>query len=552
MKNTRIKDSCFKIAMAAVLVISTFTGCGHSSLDTNNGKSLQMQTLDSKLKTVAVPGHNNTTYQIFVGSYADSNGDGIGDLNGIRKKLDYIKDLGFNEIWLTPICPSPSYHKYDVVDYKAVDKQFGTMDDYDNLVKDAHKKGIKIINDMVINHSSDMNEWFRTASRYLKSLEEGQKPNASDCPYVDYYTFSKEEETGYHELKGSDWYYESHFSPDMPDLKLDNPAVKKEIEDIVKFWTDHGCDGFRCDAVAYYYWGNTDKNKEFMTWFAQTVKSIKPDAYLVGEAWVGQSEYADYYGSGFDSYFDFDFAGNEGFLANAVRGALNAKSYGKALVYADKLYRANDSKYTNGSFFTNHDIDRGAGYFAGEDGEKQFKLAYGLNFMRSGNAYLYYGDEIGMKGAGKDESKRLPMRWGDSKEAKSITTDRPNGIESYKMKYPNLEKQMKDDTSIYSYIKNATKLRNSSKALLEGTYEIEEKLSNKNILVMKKTTLDSSESVLVVINTSNKTKAVDLSKCKTIDGSKLKLHGVLQTSQDEFKLEGNRLTVPEYGIAVLK
>jgi glycosidase len=538
----------FSKFLAAILVMSTVTGCGFSneSAKEKENKPMQMDQINSALKQVKTVGKNNSTYEIFVGSFSDSNNDGIGDLKGIENKLDYIKDLGCNEIWLTPICPSSSYHKYDVEDYKDIDPKFGTMSDFESLVKSCHKKGIKLITDMVINHTSDKNEWFRQASRYYRELKKGAEPDYKACKYANYYNFSRERESGYNELGGSEWYYESQFSKSMPDLNLDNDDVKAEISDIVKFWLDKGCDGFRCDAVAYYYKGNPDKNKEFMSWFASTVKEIKPDAYLVGEAWTPIEEYSSYYGSGFDSYFDFAFAGQDGYITHAVRGSLSAKTLGESLKNADEKYKSNDPNYTNGSFISNHDIARPAGYFAGEDGEKMLKLASGINLLRTGNSFVYYGDEIGMKGSGDDQNKRFPMRWGDSK----ITPENPDGYPDISMKYPNLKKQEKDPKSIYNYHKNALKLRNSSKAIMEGDYEVDDKLSGKNILALKKTYED--DSVYIVINTSSKAKKVDLMKSSIVKGKKLKTYGFLQASKGEMKLESGKLEIPEFGIVVLK
>ena len=137
-------------------------------------------------------------YEIFVSSFYDSNGDGIGDLEGIRKKLDYINDgkaekgssLLANEIWLTPVSPSLSYHKYDVMDYKNIDKDFGTLEDFKALVEDCHKRNIKVLFDLVMNHSSSDHPWFLEAVKYLKGLKKGEKPDFNACPYVNYYNFN--------------------------------------------------------------------------------------------------------------------------------------------------------------------------------------------------------------------------------------------------------------------------------------------------------------------------------------------------------------------------
>lgn len=208
-----------------------------------------------------------TYYEVFVYSFYDSDGDGIGDLKGLTENLDYINDgdpetdtdLGCNGIWLMPVMPSTTYHKYDVTDYEAIDPEYGTMDDFTTLVDGCHKRGINVIIDFVMNHTSSQHEWFQTAYQYLQSLPEGAEPDASECPYVDYYNFSKEKLGGYYPVDGTDWYYEGQFWSEMPDLNWDNEALKTEFEQIVQFWLDLGVDGFRLDAVKEFYSGADDK-----------------------------------------------------------------------------------------------------------------------------------------------------------------------------------------------------------------------------------------------------------------------------------------------------
>ena len=169
-------------------------------------------------------------YEIFVRSFADSDGDGLGDLNGVREKLPYLTDLGFTGIWLMPIMPSPSYHKYDVTDYQAIDPEYGTLDDFRALIETAHEIGIRVILDLPVNHTSVLHPWFQAA---VEALREGR----SDDPYIEYYHFSRERSSAFVLLEGTDWYYEEQFSGGgMPDLNLDNPAVRHEIKDILSFW----------------------------------------------------------------------------------------------------------------------------------------------------------------------------------------------------------------------------------------------------------------------------------------------------------------------------
>ena len=220
-------------------------------------------------------------YEVFVYSYYDSDGDRIGDLAGLAEKLDYISDLGMNGIWLMPIMPSPSYHKYDVTDYYDIDPQYGTLEDFSAMLEKAHSLGIDVIIDLVLNHTSNEHPWFVSAK------------SGEDSPYRGWYNWSDTQQDGYAKAGGA--YYECRFVNTMPDLNLDNPEVRAEIEDILRFWLeDMGVDGFRLDAVTSYYTGNTEKNKEFLSWLGETARGIEPDCYIVGEAWTDLYDVADY------------------------------------------------------------------------------------------------------------------------------------------------------------------------------------------------------------------------------------------------------------------
>ena len=204
-----------------------------------------------------------------------------GDLNGVIEKLDYVEYMGFNGIWFMPIMPSPSYHKYDVTDYRAIDEAYGTMEDFEKLVEECHNRGINVIIDFVINHSSSEHPWFTQACEYLKTLEPGQEPDLSECPYVDYYHFSKEKETSvYYEVPGTEWYYEGVFWSGMPDLNLQSEAVRKEFEDIAAFWIEKGVDGFRIDAAKHFE-NSTEQNNEVLNWLYTVCTDLNPDFYMV-------------------------------------------------------------------------------------------------------------------------------------------------------------------------------------------------------------------------------------------------------------------------------
>src|SRR5690554_2047090 len=210
---------------------------------------------------------NDIYYSLFVRSFADSDGDGIGDLNGVRENLDYLVDLGITAIWLLPINPSPTYHGYDVTDYKAINPDYGTMADFDNLVKEAEAKGIKIMLDLVINHTSDQHPWFMEAKKGVNN------------PYRDYYLWTSETKA-----------YET-FVGGMVDLNLNNEKVVSEIKEIVDFYLEKGVLGFRLDAAQHFFdnpaeTAVTIKNIIFLNDLNSYVKEKAPNSFIVGEVFV--------------------------------------------------------------------------------------------------------------------------------------------------------------------------------------------------------------------------------------------------------------------------
>ncbi|MDD2393845.1 MAG: alpha-amylase family glycosyl hydrolase, partial [Eubacteriales bacterium] len=240
-------------------------------------------------------------YEIFVRSFYDSDGDGIGDLQGVTEKLDYIsKDLGADGIWLMPIMPSPTYHKYDVKDYYAIDPQYGTMEDFEELIAEADKRDVKIIIDLVVNHTSSLHPWFTQAVDALWVGDESK--------YTDYYNFTLENKgQGYNKIT-DEYYYECRFVSGMPDLNLNSDAVRDEIMDIAGFWIGKGVAGFRLDAITSFYTGNSTENIEFLKWLCDGIHEYDENAYIIGEVWSDAGTIKNYYESGIDSLFNFPFS----------------------------------------------------------------------------------------------------------------------------------------------------------------------------------------------------------------------------------------------------
>ncbi len=514
----------------------------------------QMDSVNADLVPVD-DGKVRTTYEIFVYSFADSDGDGIGDLRGITDQLDYLgEELGVDALWLTPVFPSPTYHKYDAVDYEAIDPEFGTLEDYELLLAEAHTRGMEVYMDLAVNHTSTQHPWFEEAADYLRNLESGEQPAGEACPYIDYYHFSETAQDGYVQLEDTDWYYEARFWSGMPDLNLDSEAVRAEIAGITAFWLGMGVDGFRLDAVTSYYTGQTSDNITFLAWLSETVKNQNQDAYLVGECWTDQSSYARYYESGIDSFFDFRFAGGDGLIADVVRGAKSASNFAAALVEEEALYAEYNAAYINAPFYTNHDIDRSAGYYAYDDGSRT-KLAMGLNLLMQGNVFLYYGEELGMKGSGIDENKRVPMYWTDTTDSAYSTSmcSGPDGMDEIVQKFGSLEEQKEDPLSVWNYVKNAVLIRESIPVIADGqTISVEAELGRGAGAFVKVMQMDESadvDTVLVVYSTSEQRQEVDLSQVD-FDGRALK--AVLTAGYGEVVLEGDILSLPAFGIAVLE
>ena len=486
-----------------------------------------------------------TFYEIFVYSFCDSDGDGIGDLQGVISKLDYLQELGINGIWFMPIHPSTSYHKYNVSDYYAIDPQYGTMADFEQLLAECDKRDIHVIIDLVVNHTGSEHVWFKEAVSYLQNLPEGAEPSAEECKYLDYYFFSKES-TGNasRPVEGTDWYYEGMFDYTMPDINLGSEATREEIKNIMQFWLDKGVDGFRLDAAKEFYSGSVSKNVEVLSWIQQTATSIKPDCYLVAEVWESFNQIAAYYESGITSIFNFAFGNADGKITKVLQGAGNESvvtTYATALEKADTAYRASNPDYIDAPFLSNHDVGRIYG-FAARD-ENKMKMAAAMNLFMSGSAFIYYGEEIGMPGSGNDPSKRAPFYWNEARD--NGTTNPPPECELPES-YPlgSLEQQRGDDSSLYNYYRQAIAIRNSLPQMARGIPTAEEALNKGCVSAYRKTW--GSESCIVLMNISEEDTQVDLSAY-----SDWQLAASLSAEGSKIKLKGDTLKLPAWGVAVL-
>ena len=485
-----------------------------------------------------------TFYEIFVYSFCDSDGDGIGDLQGVISKLDYLEELGINGIWFMPLHPSTSYHKYNVSDYYAIDPQYGTMADFEQLLAECEKRDIHVIIDLVVNHTGSEHVWFKEAVSYLQNLPDGAEPSVEECKYLDYYFFSKEEGKGSRPVEGTDWYYEGMFDFSMPDINLGSEATREEIRNIMQFWIDKGVDGFRLDAAKEFYSGSVSKNVEVLNWIQETATSIKPDCYLVAEVWENLNQITAYYESGITSIFNFAFGNSDGKIAKVLQGAGNASvvtTYATALQKADTAYRDMNPDYIDAPFLSNHDVGRIAG-FAGRDANKM-KMAAAMNLFMGGSVFIYYGEEIGMLGSGNDPSKRAPFYWNAARD--NGTTNPPPECElpeEYLM--GSLEEQVNDDNSLYNYYRQAIAIRNALPQIARGIPTAETALNTGCVSAYRKTWND--QSCIILMNIDQKEAKVDLSAY-----ANWTLAASLSANGEKIELEGATLQLPPWGTAVL-
>lgn len=483
-------------------------------------------------------------YEIFVYSFCDSNGDGIGDLRGVISKLDYLQDLGIGGIWLMPIHPSTSYHKYNVGDYLSVDPDYGTMADFEELADQCRQRNILLILDLVVNHTGSDHPWFTQATDYLRTLD-GAEPDLDSCPYVDYYFFSREGGQGYTQVGGADWCYESQFSPDMPDLNLGSDAVREEIRSVMDFWLQKGVAGFRIDAAKEFYSGSVSKNVEVLRWLQETGRSLKEDIFLVAEVWDSFMTIADYYESGIPSIFNFPFGDSTGKIISTIRGAGTPSfvgSYATALEKADRAYGGSNPEYIDAPFLSNHDVGRIAGFCAG-DGNKT-KLAGAMNLFMSGSAFVYYGEEIGMTGSGNDPSKRAPMYWNETRD-QGVTTPPPECTLPEQYPFPSLEGQVNDDGSIYNYYRRAIAIRNALPVLSHGRTTAETVLNTGCVSAFRKTW--EEQECIVLMNISDQPGTVDLTGYEDWNTAY-----VLSPDWQEPALDGAALTLPPWTAVIMQ
>ncbi|WP_138416243.1 glycoside hydrolase family 13 protein [Aquibacillus sediminis] len=469
-------------------------------------------------------------YQIYPRSFMDSNGDGIGDIQGTIQKLDYLKDLGIDVIWMSPIYQSPNDDNgYDISDYQAIMDEFGTMEDFDQLLEEAHNRDMKIIMDLVINHTSDEHPWFI------------ESRSSKDNPYRDYYIWhpgknGKEPNNWESIFNGSAWeyddktgeYYLHVFSRKQPDLNWENPVVREELYKMVNWWLDKGIDGFRIDAITHIkkeegfpdmpnpdnltYVPSFDKHMnqpgidKFLRDF--TDKTIANyDVMTVGEANGVTVEQADQWVGEENGYFNMIFQFDHlNLWGTSTTGDLDIHELKKVLTHWQKGL---DGVGWNALFLENHDQPRSVSTWA-NDKDLRITSAKALAtfyFLMQGTPFIYQGQEIGMTNVkfdsiddyndvaiknlykkerdegksheevmeviwknGRDNS-RTPMQWSSDANA-GFTTGTPWLKVNANYADINVEQNLEDPNSIYYFYKELISLRKSSETLIYGSYDL--------------------------------------------------------------------------------
>lgn len=482
-------------------------------------------------------------YEVFVYSFCDSDGDGIGDLRGLISRLDYLQELGVGGLWLMPIHPSTTYHKYNVADYYAIDPAYGTLDDFRALLDACRERNIRVILDLVVNHTGSDHPWFAQAADYLRQLGTAE-PNPADCPYVEYYNFTKDFRTGYTRISGTDWYYESRFSPDMPDLNWDCEALREEVRSIMAYWLDMGVSGFRVDAAKEFYSGSTEQNVAVLTWLQDTLTELKPDGYMVAEVWDSFDQVARYYKSGVTGIFDYPFGDSTGKIMKVLRGAGQEKvvsTFAEALEKADQAYLAANPDYIDAPFLSNHDVGRIAGFCGGDAGKT--KLAAAMNLFMSGSAFVYYGEEIGMTGSGNDPSKRAPMYWNAARDS-GTTQPPPDCVLPESYPFASAEEQRLDDGSIYNYYRRLIAIRNALPVISHGRTTAESALNRGSVSAFRKTW--GEETCVILLNVSPEETTAALQGYEDWTAA-----ATLSADGTPVTRDGVTLTLPPYAAAVL-
>ncbi len=495
---------------------------------------------DASTPPAATSAASGVYYEIFVRAWYDTNGDGIGDLDGVTAKLDYLKSLGISGIWLMPINSSPSYHGYDITDYYGINPQYGTTADLEHLVAEAHKRGIAVTMDMVINHTAKEHPWFVAA----------QNP---DDTHRNWYTWTSKQPN----LKalsatdtpiwhaGNDGWYIGVFGGHMPDLNYDNPAVREEMIKVGQYWLGKGVDGFRLDAAKHIYVDfKTDvtnpralaKNVEWWGQYHDALAKTNPNVTLVGEVSAKSPTELAPYLKPLGSVFDFPLAEQLIVSAKSERaGQLN--SLLKATYDAYKV--AAGTPHIDSTFLSNHDQERVMSRLNGN--LDHMRMAAAMLLTLPGRPYIYYGEELGMEGKKPDENLREPMRW-QREAATGESRWKPSSVNQGQA--VSVQAEQDDPNSLYNTYRTLIGWRAQNSALRDGDLTM---LATDLPSVVAYWRDDGKQKLLVVHNLSGKS-AVWKPKADLLP----KDAAVQLTTKPQATLDHGRLQLPAYSTTVVR
>jgi len=578
MKNR--KSINFAAILATVLIAVSCQTSVNNTNQTAVNNSPQQKTSDN------IPDRKwwkeAVVYQIYPRSFKDSNGDGVGDLKGITSKLDYIKSLGVDVIWLNPIFASPNDDNgYDISDYQEIMKDFGTMEDFDELLKGMHERKLKVVLDLVANHSSDEHRWFQESRK------------SRDNPYRNYYHWWDEEKgkpnkrVSFFDVNGDAWkydeqtrsYYLHYFSQKQPDLNWENPQVREEMYKIMRFWFDKGVDGFRMDVIPFIskdttfppipaefkddwgaFYSHGPHRHEYLQEMNREALS-KYDVMSVGEAGVPSEEALDYVDPArkeLNMFYHFEGVGL-GYMPNSKK---IIDPNGWSLIDFKNVYSKWDSVFAEKGWGTiylgNHDQPRMVTRWGNDSPEfrelSSKMLSTFLLTMRS-TPYYYFGDELGMNNIKFDkiedykdiesinwyknikesggnleefmasqkiaarDNGRTPFQW-DSTTNAGFTTGNPWLKVNPNYQTVNVAAQEKDENSVLNYFRKTAKFRKENPVLIYGTYTLLDK-ENPNVYAFTREL--NGQKILVLLNFKAQEASVntgfDLSKAKVLLGN---------------------------------
>lgn len=505
----------------------------------------------------------SVVYQVYPKSFRDSDGDGFGDLNGLTEKLPYLKKLGIDVIWLNPIYQSPQVDNgYDISDYRKIEPTLGTMEDFDRLLLEAHKTGIKIILDLVVNHTSDKHFWFEEAKK------------SKETPYHDYYIWKDEVPNNWgSSFGGSTWeyvetvdqYYLHLFAKGQPDLNWENPNVRREVYDILKFWLDKGIDGFRMDVITLiskdpaYPDGPVIQNKEYGSYYAGCASGPKVHEYLqemnrevlskydimtVGEAPHTSAEEAVPYTAAdrgeLNMVFHFDHMHLD-YDENGKYAKTRVNLVDLKQVMTKWQEKMQECGGWNSLYWSNHDQARAVTRFGNETPKYRVLSAKMLGtvlHMMQGTPYIFEGEELGMTNAFFDkiedyrdiealdifkdfterkgfseadtlellrlksrDNARTPMHWDDSEKA-GFTEGTPWISVNPNHREINAKACLEDENSVFYYYQKLIKLRHEMPIITDGVYEL---LDADNEQVYTYLRRGKNETLVVLANFTEKT-----------------------------------------------